>query len=228
MTQALAKNTQVATSSTERYTGGAKERAKERLNDGTATRQDMGVLKGENCAWCAGNLSAASRKAEAVYCSQRCSEEGRIRRGGMFTSSNIRDQAFALEGGVCQLCKLDAHALFLRVKALPPAQRLSALCNVNWKLPTTHQAMEKLLQDPKAGSFWQVDHIKAVAEGGGGTGMENLRTLCVPCHIQETANLRKRLKLDGGKRDSSMGDAITASKGKQLDIRSMFACRSQK
>lgn len=157
------------TATTERYTGGAKERAEERLCEGNATSEDMEILKGNSrCAWCASSLSRASRVAQSVYCSQECAEIGRITRGGMYASSRIRDQVFALEGGVCQICSIDAHALFLRVKSMPPAQRLSALCNTNFKLPKSAKALERLLQAPTEGSFWQADHIQAVAEGGGG------------------------------------------------------------
>lgn len=217
------------TPSTTRYTGGAKERAEAKLKEGSATRDDLAVLKGDNCSWCAGILSAASRQAKAVYCSQECAEEGRLRRGGMYASSRIRDQVFALEGGVCQLCGVDAHAFFLRVKSLPPAQRLSVLCNANWRLPKTHVALQRLLQDPTEGSFWQADHIKAVAEGGGGCGIENLRTLCVPCHTSETGKLRGRLKrlggVNGGSQQKPNGSGI--GKHKQTDIRSVFASLSQ-
>ena len=156
------------TAITERYTGGAKERAEERLHEGNATSEDMDILMGRNCSWCGGGLSRASRIAQSVYCSQECAETGRLRRGGMYASCRIRDQVFALEGGVCQICSIDAHALFLRVKSLHPAQRLSALCNTNFKLPKSAKALERLLQDPTEGLFWQADHIQAVAEGGGG------------------------------------------------------------
>ncbi|CAB9499376.1 annealing helicase and endonuclease ZRANB3 [Seminavis robusta] len=210
-------------SSTDRYSGGAKERAGERLKDGTASKEDMDVLKGDNCAWCAGALSDASKLAKAVYCSQACAEEGRIRRGGMFASSRIREQVFALEGGVCQLCGVNAHALFLRIKSLPPSERLSVLCNAKWKLPKSRRALERLLQDPTEGSFWQADHIQAVAEGGGGCGIDNLRSLCVPCHTIETEKLRGRLKLNGGS-GLSQDDGVESRAGKlkQMDIRDVF------
>lgn len=42
-------------------------------------------------------------------------------------------------------------------------------------------------------TLWQADHIVPVAEGGGGCGLENYRTLCVWCHARETGALRKRL-----------------------------------
>jgi hypothetical protein len=52
-----------------------------------------------------------------------------------------------------------------------------------------------------AGSFWQADHLVPVAEGGGCCGMENLRTLCAPCHAQVTAGQaagRARQRARGG------------------------------
>ena len=40
----------------------------------------------------------------------------------------------------------------------------------------------------------EADHIRAVREGGD-SNLENIRTLCVPCHRAVTAELRKRLAL---------------------------------
>ena len=37
------------------------------------------------------------------------------------------------------------------------------------------------------GSFWQADHVLAVANGGGESGLENSQTLCTPCHKEKTA-----------------------------------------
>lgn len=48
--------------------------------------------------------------------------------------------------------------------------------------------------DSAASSFvWEMDHIVPVVEGGGSCGLENLRTLCVPCHRAVTAELKRRL-----------------------------------
>lgn len=40
--------------------------------------------------------------------------------------------------------------------------------------------------------WWDADHIVPLAEGGALT-LDNLRTLCVPCHKEETAALARRL-----------------------------------
>ena len=54
-----------------------------------------------------------------------------------------------------------------------------------------------LVEDPREGSFWQVDHIRPVVEGGGGAGWGNLRTLCSECHREATAALRRRMAVLG-------------------------------
>jgi len=205
------------TGTTERYLGGAKERAIANMKNNCATSVDKAVINGQACAWCAKPFLCSSG---ATYCSQSCVEEGRVRRGGWNSSTKIREQLFALEKGVCTKCNIDAHALFCKMKALSaPAERLNALLNAKWKLPQTRQATDRLLSDPKESDFWQADHELAVAEGGGSTGLDNLRTLCTPCHAGETEKLFARLKtMPGTQSDESARDGLT-----QMDITSCFS-----
>jgi hypothetical protein len=41
-------------------------------------------------------------------------------------------------------------------------------------------------------SLWDADHIVPVSEGGGECDLSNIRTLCLRCHRQATAELRAR------------------------------------
>ena len=86
------------TGTTERYQGGAKERAIENMKNGCATAIDLSVINGRACAWCSKPFLFVN---DATYCTQSCAEEGRVRRGGMYSSSKIREQLFALEHGKC-------------------------------------------------------------------------------------------------------------------------------
>ena len=98
------------THSTERYIGGAKERAQNKMEEGIADSTDLAILEGQLCAWCGGKLPRASKLAgvSATYCSRECAEQGRLKRGGMYASTRLREQVFALEGGRCQICHIDA------------------------------------------------------------------------------------------------------------------------
>lgn len=42
-------------------------------------------------------------------------------------------------------------------------------------------------------ALWEADHIIPVTEGGGCCGLDNYQTLCRPCHVAATAELRQRL-----------------------------------
>ena len=205
----------------DRYGGGAKERALENVAAGSATDADKRVIAGMACAWCGNCLSAASVAGEATYCTEECAVEGRLRRGGRFASSNIRSTLFSLEGGKCCLCGIDAHSLFKQILALKAPERLNKLLSVNWTLPKTRKAMDSLLNDPTEGNFWQADHIRAVAEGGGDASLDNLRTLCVPCHAVETAKLHRRLLLQSPPRQIG-DDRELPRKRTQPDIRNAF------
>lgn len=124
-----------------------------------------------------------------------------------------RRQLFLLERGVCQLCKLDAHALYKEVLAIPeddPAARARRLRAAGF--PEKRAAAIAAQATPQEGCFWQADHIVAVHEGGGECGLDNYRTLCDTCHAKVTA-------AQGDKRKGQrLAEAAKGSK----DIRGFF------
>lgn len=70
-----------------------------------------------------------------------------------------------------------------------------------------------MLNNPTEGMFWQGDHIVPVAEGGGECDIQNYRTLCTPCHEEETKGLHQRLK------KAKLHKSAAGTK----DIRSLFS-----
>ena len=42
------------------------------------------------------------------------------------------------------------------------------------------------------GGLWDADHIIPVVKGGGQCGLDNLRTLCIKCHKNETKILNSK------------------------------------
>ena len=45
----------------------------------------------------------------------------------------------------------------------------------------------------RGSQWWDADHIVSVVEGGGECGLDNYRTLCLPCHRKVTRELHARL-----------------------------------
>ena len=105
---------------------------------------------------------------------------------------------------MCQACGLNAHALFLQVRALPAQARLQTLMASPFS--TLSDRMTRMLTNPKEGDFWEADHIVPVAEGGGETSLDNFQTLCVPCHAKKT----KRQAASAKQREREQAAAGTA------------------
>ena len=104
-------------------------------------------------------------------------------------NKTLRHWVYVRDGGVCAICHCDTeltqevfrHALtHLRELACFYALR-------HWR-----EVIFLIGFNPRLNSWWEADHIHPLSEGGADT-LENLRTLCLPCHKRETKLLQKRL-----------------------------------
>jgi 5-methylcytosine-specific restriction protein A len=138
------------------------------------------LAKGPNglslCRWCDLEILAKRRR---TFCSDYCVHQWRLRTDPGY----LRDQVFARDRGICARCHIDTIAAYAALKrARGPARaaglRLYGMTNI---------AARRTL--------WDADHIRPVAEGGGQCDLDNLRTLCLLCHREATAQLRTRLRL---------------------------------
>jgi 5-methylcytosine-specific restriction protein A len=142
------------------------------------------------CRWCEGPVAPPRR----TFCSAECVDEFRIRSDPQF----VREKLFERDHGVCRLCGVNTELLRvelnLKVKAL----------GYTWRTRHDRRFMPGLRELAKqygisaqrirsGKGLWDADHVVPVVEGGGECGLENYRTLCIPCHKQVTADLRKRL-----------------------------------
>lgn len=107
----------------------------------------------------------------------------------------IRRALFKLERGICQLCKLDCHALVQQLQSIRQGshnwqeKRRLVVKRLAPRLADSKRSatlVEKLISQATEGQAWHADHILAVFEGGGACDMDNLRTLCVACHAEVT------------------------------------------
>eukprot|EP00051_Salpingoeca_urceolata_P018895 m.269365 g.269365 ORF g.269365 m.269365 type:complete len:1204 (+) comp19302_c0_seq2:210-3821(+) len=176
---------------------------------GSPTKQAQAPTVVKNPTKSAAKGTKGQQRATAPsFCSHECWEQYSVQAG-----VGVRRRLLELEKGICQLCGLDAHTLYKRVKALPTvALRLEHLRSTRKFRKWPPQRLQKLAESPKEGLFWQGDHIVPVSEGGGECQLDNYRTLCTPCHEGETAKLAPARKI------RQMQQAAQGTK----DIRSWF------
>jgi len=127
------------------------------------------------CRWCDLEILARRRR---TFCSDYCVHQWRLRSDPGY----LRDQVFARDRGLCHLCQADTVAIYKALKRSRGPARAAGLSIYGMKSITSRR------------SLWDADHILPVAEGGGQCDLDNLRTLCVPCHREVTAQLRLRLR----------------------------------
>ena len=127
------------------------------------------------CRWCQLEILATRRR---TFCSASCVHQWRLRSDPGY----LRDQVFARDRGRCALCATDTVRAYAQLKRSRGVTRTELL--TMWGLPSIGARR----------SLWDADHIIPVAEGGGQCDLDNLRTLCLPCHREQTAELRRRLR----------------------------------
>lgn len=145
---------------------------------GAAARDSLerGPSGRARCRWC----SLEVPDGRFTFCSDWCVHEWRLRTNPGY----LREQVFRRDKGVCSLCHVDTYAAYIELKRSRFTQRQKLLARWGLKRMTRK-------------SLWDADHIIPVVEGGGECDLENLRTLCLRCHREQTATLRRRLRQQG-------------------------------
>ncbi|KAK9843831.1 hypothetical protein WJX81_008228 [Elliptochloris bilobata] len=158
-----------------------------------AYQQALSDVLGRLCIHCLQPVLGAPAPPDAVldgagalFCGPACEAAWCLRSSG----GALRRALFRLERGVCQICRLDCHALLQRLRNVEKGaarwqerrwRRLREAAPA-WEARGAKAAGERLVTQAVAGNAWHADHILPVFRGGGLCTLENLRTLCVVCH----------------------------------------------
>ncbi|KAL5725896.1 DNA helicase [Ranunculus cassubicifolius] len=152
---------------------------------------------------CKGKFARTPEIVDHLFCQVSCMEGFRARTNQKF----LREELFKIEHGVCRVCNLDCHKLVKCIRPLSVARRKAYILKSAPKMASHKKLLEKLVNEPREGNAWHADHIVAVHKGGGECMLENMRTLCVACHKEVTANQakdRRLARIDANKRLKKM------------------------
>lgn len=150
-------------------------------------------------------------KGRRTFCSQTCVDEALVRANPGWARAALQKR----DHGICAICGRDSNAEFRAFQqAHKEAQRLAerltyaARQDLDWidgrwqfrpftytpiQVRQMRQALQKRIAPPNPGwtpgrtTGWDADHIHPVEHGGGSCGLDNLQTLCHPCHKAKTA-----------------------------------------
>lgn len=134
------------------------------------------------CRWCSSTLSGKRRS----FCSDECVHQHKLRSdvGYMRNAVYLRDQ------GICAMCKRDCDQLKIEATNILQVKGEESL-KLFLQQHNYPDRRIKLFVTKKGVSLWDADHVTPVAWGGGGCGLDDMRTLCVPCHDLVTHDQRR-------------------------------------
>lgn len=160
------------------------------------------------CRWC--NKEIPVSTGRKTFCSDDCVSSHKV----LTDPGHVRRLVLERDHGVCAVCGLDTDALqriltsewmvageIMEVLMRKAAREdvIARLRGHGWSERAAEASFghwaefdAKIIRGKLHRSLWAADHIKPVVEGGGGCGLDNYRTLCVPCHNKASAALAKR------------------------------------
>ncbi len=132
------------------------------------------------CKWCRKEVP----KRRKYWCSDECTSAVGI----YYSPTSMRWAVEARDHGICAKCGRDCEKL----------KRVEQYTFERWK------GYDRKDKSPKwwmnlvskypwvRRHTWEANHKKPVIEGGGMCGLDNMETLCIPCHRVETKILAQR------------------------------------
>ena len=133
-----------------------------------------------------------------------CGEQSCIDRANIISSPSIaRWHVKERDKGICANCGFDAELAERIVHHLLYSQPVTVRQSdeyrerretIGWLVGIWRATTAANWRGVQFGvpHLWEADHVTPVVEGGGECGLENYRTLCVPCHREETKALAAR------------------------------------
>ena len=128
------------------------------------------------CRQCGEEVPARRR----TFCGDACVEQWKLKTDPSF----LRSRVWKRDKGRCAQCGM-------RCKDLEKGLELLQKVLAREGLAVVYGSLRKALKIQSRHALWDADHIRAVVEGGGECGLENMQTLCFWCHRDKTAAMNR-------------------------------------
>lgn len=138
------------------------------------------------CRWCHGPVFPPRQ----TFCQIKCISEWRIRSDPSYREFMVEER----DHGVCAECGLDTIRLMKELKekwgSIPfpkgGGAKESKVMARKFEQTELQEVGVTFKQFQARNRLYDIDHVVPVALGGGSAGLDNLVTLCVPCHKRKT------------------------------------------
>ncbi|SBT77869.1 DNA helicase, putative [Plasmodium ovale] len=124
------------------------------------------------------------------------------------SSCSLRRLIFERDKGICNICKMDCTKLLKEIKSkkyFSIHEKMDYFIKVYPLFIENVDHLKNILQKPKEGYIWHVDHILPVYKGGGEASFDNLQTLCTFCHKKKTKDDVKDKRRQNRRTPSAQG-----------------------
>ncbi|NBQ70071.1 MAG: HNH endonuclease [Nitrosomonadaceae bacterium] len=140
------------------------------------------LIKGPGGRWlCRCGCQQECQPPRRTFFSDDCVHNYLLRRSGSYLRKCVKKR----DHGICAHCQLDCSAIqkeYRIAKKMGDANRMKELKSLYPRLKHNR-------------SYWEADHIIPVVKGGGEcVDLNNIRTLCIECHLKETKKLNSELR----------------------------------
>jgi 5-methylcytosine-specific restriction endonuclease McrA len=114
-----------------------------------------------------------------TFCGDACVETWKLKTDPSF----LRSRVWKRDKGRCTQCGLKCKDLEKGLALLRDVLGRQGRSKI-------YGEIRKALRIQSRHTLWDADHIRAVVDGGGECGLDNMQTLCLWCHRDKTATMR--------------------------------------
>ena len=131
-------------------------------------------------------------KGRRTFCGDECVDRWKIKTDPGY----VRMKVYERDQGVCAVCHIatdQVERMFGTLRDLAQGHYGEGARPGFPELQGFVVKIQRILKIWSRSTYWDADHIKGVAEGGGECSLKGYQTLCIWCHKAKSAKARRKV-----------------------------------